>query len=481
MELKKTVSDIYDSLKGVVKVEKEKVIILDAARLREAIDWLVYNAVFNDSKDVKANCRWLIKASASSLGIGPASLQGLYEAMGRGECSGFTVPAVNVRGLTYDTARALFRSSLRNKVGAFIFEIAKSEMGYTDQSPYEYAAVVIAAAVKEGYKGPIFIQGDHFQVNPKNYVQDREKELAGLKDLIIKAVNAGFYNIDIDASTIVDLAKGSVVEQQRPNFEVTAQLTEFIRDIEPEMVPVSIGGEIGEVGGKNSTEEELRTFMDNYLSTLARMGNNMKGISKMSIQTGTSHGGVVLPDGSIAKVKVDFDTIERLSNLARKAYGLAGVVQHGASTLPDDAFDLFQKKGAAEVHLATGFQNMIYNSKYLSEGLKQEIYKYLHENMAKEKKEGETDEQFIYKTRKKAFGPFKEKFWNLPLSAREGIGKELEGRFDLLFEKLKANDTYNQVAKWAGLPNVPIKLEAETAGIDSEAKKVKQEKGDRGE
>jgi len=386
MELKKTVSDIYDSLKGVVKVEKEKVIILDAARLREAIDWLVYNAVFNDSKDVKANCRWLIKASASSLGIGPASLQGLYEAMGRGECSGFTVPAVNVRGLTYDTARALFRSALKNKVGAFIFEIAKSEMGYTDQSPYEYAAVVIAAAVKEGYKGPIFIQGDHFQVNPKNYVQDREKELAGLKDLIIKAVNAGFYNIDIDASTIVDLAKGSVAEQQRPNVEVTAQLTEFIRGIEPEMVPISIGGEIGEVGGKNSTEEELRTFMDNYLSTLARMGNNMKGISKMSIQTGTSHGGVVLPDGSIAKVKVDFDTIERLSNLARKAYGLAGVVQHGASTLPDDAFDLFQKKGAAEVHLATGFQNMIYDSKYLSEGLKQEIYKYLHENMAKEKK-----------------------------------------------------------------------------------------------
>jgi len=481
MELKKTVSDIYDSLKGVVKVEKEKVIILDAARLREAIDWLVYNAVFNDSKDVKANCRWLIKASASSLGIGPASLQGLYEAMGRGECSGFTVPAVNVRGLTYDTARALFRSSLRNKVGAFIFEIAKSEMGYTDQSPYEYAAVVIAAAVKEGYKGPIFIQGDHFQVNPKNYVQDREKELAGLKDLIIKAVNAGFYNIDIDASTIVDLAKGSVVEQQRPNFEVTAQLTEFIRDIEPEMVPVSIGGEIGEVGGKNSTEEELRTFMDNYLSTLARMGNNMKGISKMSIQTGTSHGGVVLPDGSIAKVKVDFDTIERLSNLARKAYGLAGVVQHGASTLPDDAFDLFQKKGAAEVHLATGFQNMIYDSKYLSEGLKQEIYKYLHENMAKEKKEGETDEQFIYKTRKKAFGPFKEKFWNLPLSAREGIGKELEERFDLLFKKLKANDTYNQVAKLAGVPNVPIKLETETAGVGSEAKKIKQEKGDRGE
>ncbi|MBI5327642.1 MAG: class II fructose-bisphosphate aldolase [Deltaproteobacteria bacterium] len=481
MELKKTVSDVYDSLKGVVKVEKEKADVLDIKRFRDAVDWLVYNAVFNDSKEIKANCRWLIKSAALSMQTGAASIQRLYEAMGMGEVCGFTVPAVNVRGLAYDTARALFRSAIKNKAGAFIFEIAKSEMGYTDQSPYEYAAVVLAAALREGYKGPVFIQGDHFQVNPKNYAQDKEKEIDGLKDLITKAVNAGFYNIDIDSSTVVDLSKPNVVDEQRPNFEVTAQLTEFIRDIEPDETPISIGGEIGEVGGKNSTEEDLMVFMNNYLATLAGMGNNMKGISKMSIQTGTSHGGVVLPDGTIAKVKVDFDTIEKLSNLARKAYGLAGVVQHGASTLPDDAFDLFQKKGAAEVHLATGFQNMIYDSRYLPDSLKQEIYKYLRENMAKEKKQGETDEQFIYKTRKKGLGPFKEKLWNLPVSVRQGIGKELEERFDLLFKKLKVNDTYNLVLKWAVPVRSGLKLEKEIEGSASEAKKVKQEKGDRGE
>ena len=481
MELKKTVSEVYDSLKGIVRVDKEKIEVRDAKKLRDAVDWLVYNAVFNSNKEIKANCRWLIKSAASSSGAMPASIQGLYEAMGRGEASGFTVPAVNIRGLTYDVARGLFRSAIKNKAGAFIFEIAKSEMGYTDQSPYEYAAVVIAAALKEGYKGPLFIQGDHFQVNPKNYSQDKEKEIAGLKDWITKAVNAGFYNIDIDASTVVDLNKGNVIEQQRPNFEVTAQLTEFIRDIEPDMVPISIGGEIGEVGGKNSTEEELRTFMDNYLSTIVRMGNNMKGISKMSIQPGTSHGGVVLPDGTIAKVKVDFDTIERLSHLARKAYGLAGVVQHGASTLPDDAFDLFQKRGAAEVHLATGFQNMIYDGKYFPDNLKQDIYKYLKENMAKEKKEGETEEQFIYKTRKKAFGPFKQKIWDLPQSARDGIRKEMEERFDLLFSKLKAINTHDVAAKWANPINAPVRLETEIAGVGAEGKKVKEEKGDRGE
>ncbi len=481
MELKKSVSEVYDSLKGIAKVDKEKVEVLDEKKFRDAVDWLVYNSIFNVNKEIKGNCRWLIKGAASSVGSRPASIQGLYEAMGRGEVAGFTVPAVNIRGLTYDAARALFRSAIKNKGGAFIFEIAKSEMGYTDQSPSEYATVIIAAALKEGYKGPLFIQGDHFQINPKNYVQDREKEINGLKDLIRKAVDAGFYNIDIDASTVVDLSKGNVVEQQRPNFEVTARLTEFIRDIEPDLVPVSVGGEIGEVGGKNSTEDELRAFMDNYLSTLVRMGNNMKGISKMSIQTGTSHGGVVLPDGTIARVKVDFDTIEKLSDTARKVYGLAGVVQHGASTLPDEAFDIFPKRGAAEVHLATGFQNMIYDGKSFPQSLKQEIYKYLRENMAKERKEGETDEQFIYKTRKKGFGPFKRRFWDLPQSVRDGIGKEMEERFDLLFGRLKVNNTYDIAARWANMAAAPVRLENEIEASGSEGKEIKEEKGDRGE
>src|SRR3990172_8310305 len=481
MELKKKVSDIHDSLKGIVKIEEDKVTVLDEKKLKDAVDWLVYNAVFNPNNEIKANCRWLIKAAASASGIRSASIQGMYEAMGRGECSGFTVPAVNIRGLTYDTARALFRSALKNKAGAIIFEIAKSEMGYTDQSPYEYATVVIAAALREGYKGPVFIQGDHFQINPKNFSQDREREISGLKDLIKKAVSAGFYNIDIDASTVLDLSKGPVVEQQRPNFETTAALTEFIRDMEPEGVTISVGGEIGEVGGKNTTEEDLRVFMDNYLASLGKKDNKIKGISKMSIQTGTSHGGVVLPDRTIAKVKVDFDTIEKLTGVARKAYCLAGVVQHGASTLPDDAFDLFQKRGAAEVHLATGFQNMIYDSKNFPDNLKQDIYKYLKENMAKEKKEGETEEQFIYKTRKKAFGPFKQKIWDLPQSARDGIRKEMEERFDLLFSKLKAINTHDVAAKWANPINAPVRLETEIAGVGAEGKKVKEEKGDRGE
>ena len=80
------------------------------------------------------------------------------------------------------------------------------------------------------------------------------------------------------------------------------------------------------------------------------------------MQTGTTHGGVVLPDGSIAKVSIDFNTLKELSQVAREEYGLGGAVQHGASTLPDEAFDMFPKVDTVEVHLATGFQNIIYDS-----------------------------------------------------------------------------------------------------------------------
>ena len=248
----KSVGSIFDGLKGAVREIKEGAIeVLDEKLLRGvAIDKLIYNAVFNGNQEVRDYSRKLIKYIGGQVGVKSASIQGLYEAMGKGEVKGFTVPAINIRGLTYDTARAIFRSAIKNDSGAFIFEIAKSEIGYTEQRPAEYTACCIAAAIKEGYRGPVFIQGDHFQINAKKFVVNKDAEINDVKKLIKEAIDADFFNIDIDASTTVDLDKPSVLEQQRPNFETTAVLTEFIRASEHSGVTVSVGGEIGEVGGK---------------------------------------------------------------------------------------------------------------------------------------------------------------------------------------------------------------------------------------
>ncbi len=419
--------------------------ILSADKLREqAIDRLVYGAVFETDPARRSVVRWGIRALALESGVVPASIQSLYEAMGRGDVSGFTVPAINIRGLTYDSTRAVFRAMEAGRVGPVIFEIAKSEIGYTEQRPDEYAVVILAAAIREGYSGPVFLQGDHFQINAKKFGADPSGEVSTLKAIAREAVEAGFYNIDIDASTVVDLSKGTIEDQQFNNSHTTAEMTKYIRGLEPKGVTVSVGGEIGEVGGKNSTVEELSAFMDVYRREL---GGGLKGISKISVQTGTSHGGVVLPDGTVAKVKLDFETLQSLSKAAREKYGLSGAVQHGASTLPDEAFGRFPETRTSEVHLATGFQNMIYEHPRFPAALKEKAYDWCRANCAGERKGGETEEQFLYKTRKKTFGPFKKEMWDLPAEIRGAIGADLEAKFRFLFDKLCVMGTRDVVGR----------------------------------
>lgn len=410
----------------------------------DKIDALVRDAALGADAQAKEKAQQSVRELASGCGIFPASIQGLYEAAGKGLYSGVTVPAINIRGITYDVARAVLKAALKGKVGAFIFEIARSEMGYTEQKPGEYAACVLAAAIREGFEGPVFIQGDHYQVNQGKYSAEPEKELNAIKALIKESVAAGFFNIDIDASTIVDLSKKTLEEQQEKNCLVTAEMTKFMRSIEPKGVTISVGGEIGEVGKRNSTVEDLKAFMSGYRRML---GTGIKGISKISVQTGTTHGGVVLPDGSIANVEIDFKTLQELTKMAREEFGMSGAVQHGASTLPDEAFGHFPQVGTAEVHLATGFQNIIYESKHFPKELLSRINKNLIEKYSNERKQGETDEQFLYKTRKKAFGDFKKEIWALPESNLAGLRVELEARFSLIFQKLNVIGTKDLVER----------------------------------
>ncbi len=416
------------------------------------IDNLVMELVMNDNVVEKKKIAKKISDIAYKKGIYPSSIHEFYMARGKGELSpNFTVPAINLRVLTYDLARAIFRVAKKKDTGAFIFEIAKSEMAYTNQPAVEYTAVCLAAAIKEGWSGPIFVQGDHFQVNPKNFNSNPDKEIESIKDLIVHAIEAGFYNIDIDSSTLVDLSKPSVKKQQELNYRVCARLTNFIRQIQPRGIEVSVGGEIGEVGHQNSTIEDLKAFMDGYKD---RLRKGRQGISKISVQTGTSHGGVVLPDGTIAKVKLDFDTLKGLSKAAREDYSLAGAVQHGASTLPSEAFGKFPEVGTAEVHLATEFQNMVYESKHFPAELKSRIYKWLKDTQGAERKPDQTEEQFLYSTRKKALGPFKKDIMGLPAETRGAIAKEIEARFEFLFDKLNTGNTRQAVSKYVTLKRV---------------------------
>ncbi len=198
---------------------------------------------------------------------------------------------------------------------------------------------------------------------------------------------------------------------------------------------------------------------------LTPLAPGAKGLSKVSVQTGTSHGGVPLPGGGVAEVKLDFEVLRALGEVAR-SYGLAGAVQHGASTLPDELFHKFPTVETAEIHLATGFQNALYDHPAFPKALMDEIYAWCRVNAADERKDGQTEDQFLYTTRKKAIGPFKRQLWDL--ETKDEVLASQGAKMAFLFDQLKVPGTADLVAKYVEpVPvsrPIPEALKAAAAG-----------------
>jgi fructose/tagatose bisphosphate aldolase len=438
-------------LSDIAHVEGDALVIDDAAALRtRGIHDVAWTATFAPDDTTVEAARWIVWEASQQLGCPSASIHDLYMARGRGEIGGFTVPALNLRTQVFDMAAAATRAAVELDAGTVIFELARSEQEYTYQRPGEYITSVLAGCIAAGWDGPVFVQGDHYQFNAAKYRSDPDGVTQTLRKATTTALGVGYGNIDIDSSTLVDLALPTVDEQQRTNYQRAAELAALIRAEQDEGLTVSIGGEIGEVGKQNSTEEELRTYLDGFRRELdQRAGEDAIGLSKVSVQTGTSHGGVPLPGGGVAEVKLDFGTLERLSAVCR-SYGLAGAVQHGASTLPDELFDHFPRVEAAEIHLATGFQNLLYDHPALPGDLRDEIEAWCHANAADERKPGETDTQFVYKTRKKALGEYKRRLWDLP--EKEEIIATQEAKLRFLFEQLAITGMRSLVRRYVAAP-----------------------------
>lgn len=459
-DLKKIVSEVIEL------ISDKKVRIINENKLKdELIDKLAYEATFNPNKEIVDFCRFLIKNIANEKGIILSSIHNYYKEKAKDKKK-ITVPAINIRGMTYNMAQAVFEAVKKDKVTAFILEIAKSEIKYTDQSPAEYATSVLAAAIKKDYQGLLFLQGDHFQINAESYKEDPGQEREKIKELINQAIKAGFYQIDLDMSTLVDWSEEDYDAQQRTNYTETANLTAYVRELEKELgldekgIIISLGGEIGEIGkgikGRNSTIEDLKAFMEGYLKELTKLSQEkncqLEGITKIAIQTGTSHGGIRDEKGNLVKeVKLSFNALAELGKVAREEYGLAGVVQHGASTLDPYYFGLFAghstspefkiseelltKENAeilsgnpvAEVHLATAYQDTILDHPVFPKELAKKIKEWVLENYPP--KEGEDPEKAYIGNRKRAWGPFKFEVWSLPSQVQEKIQETLANQF----------------------------------------------------
>lgn len=459
-----SMESLVHAMHDVVRITGVDVEILDADAVRtDLIEQLAWTSSFGEG-DPQEAARWLVRRIAVAMGAYSASIQDLYMASAQGEYHNITTPAINVRGDVLEFASTIFRAAQSTDTKQVLFELAKSENGYTDQTPSEYATSIFAAAVKSGWEGPVMVQGDHYQANRKKYEADPEGEIRAVRQHAIKAIEAGYGNIDIDCSTLVDLSKPTLKGQQALNSRHTAELTAAIRAHEPEGFTVSIGAEIGEIGNENSTVDDLEAFYEGYEDELAKLGSDLVPVSKISVQTGTSHGGVVLADGTIADAAVDFETLGHLS-AAAKQHGMGGSVQHGASTLPETAFSRFADANAVEVHLATAYQNAYYDSEHFPAELREEIYRHLAEANSSERKNGMSDAQFYYKTRKNGFGPFKKHMWSLPNETKQAIYAELQPRFELVMRELGVAGRSELVDTY--IKKVDVKMSAPQALVEA--------------
>jgi fructose/tagatose bisphosphate aldolase len=439
-------ADLLQTIRPAAHLDGDLLVIDDEAAFRQtAIRDLAWTAAFSTDEATTAAAQWIVWEASQALGAPSASIQDLYTARARGEVKGFTVPAINIRAQTFDMARTIYEAASSAEVGAVILELARSEQTYTYQRPVDYATSVLAGAIAAGWRAPVFIQGDHYQFNAKKYAADPESMTEEIRRACRLAIDAGYRNIDIDSSTLVDLSLPTVDEQQRENYRRAAELTALIRTLESDGVTISVGGEIGEVGHKNSTVEELRAYLEGYRRELDALAPGAVGLSKVSVQTGTSHGGVPMPDGTVAEVKLDFEVLRELGVVARE-YGAAGAVQHGASTLPDELFHRFPAVETAEIHLATGFQNALYEHPAFPEALHQEVQAWVFDNAADERKPDMTDQQFVYTTRKKAIGPFKRQLWDL--ETKDEILAAQRRKVSFLFTELGVNGSRDMIAAY---------------------------------
>jgi len=125
---------------------------------------------------------------------------------------------------------------------------------------------------------------------------------------------------------------------------------------------------------------------------------------------------------------------------------------HSAMTLSSIAFVYLPRIATTEIHLATNFQNIVFDHPKLPTALRDRIRPWLAENAAGERKSGDTAEQVYYKARNKASGPFKRDFWSLDEDVRSAIAADLERTFAFLFEQLNVNGTEKDINRFVQAP-----------------------------
>jgi hypothetical protein len=453
----RTAIDIENALRGVLQIKDNDVEVVDAEKFRETcIDRLVYNAVFHESEEFRYFLHWLIREAAAKLVIYPTSIQGLHEAAILGATPAFTIPVPSLHALCYDVARAGFRAALRSGAGAFCFGYTDEIVGAGYQSPAEYATCVLAAGIREGYQRAVFLQSGHIRIGRDSYGVSRDDEMERMKMRLDDAIAAGFFNIDIDTSSLADFSRSSFLEQQEQSSRECAELVAYIRATEPEELSIDIGAEIRAMGDGNLTADEFRAFMESFYGQLNLAGGK-NDLSKI----------VLLVGGASGEADIDLDLVRDIGEIARREYGLGLAVRSGTMQVPETLLPSLPANKVSEIHLPAPFEDLIFDHEAFPPELRKDIYLWIDREWPGARQPGMSDQAFYRATRKRALLPFKQAMWDIPQAQRDRITAEVQAKWAAYFDALKASNTTGLVRDAVDIEKVG--LPAPVSGYDQTA------------
>ena len=201
-----------------------------------------------------------------------------------------------------------------------------------------------------------------------------------MKQLALEAVTAGFYNIDVDTSTLVDLSKPDLASQQRLNYETCV-------DIAQVQFASSSRRASRSRSAARSARSALRTARSkscarSWTASTARSPNGARraptGSRRSACSPGRRTAASYFPMARSRTSQLDLNTLARLSKDARERVRAGGSRAARSVDAPGLRVPQLPHTETAEIHLATNFQNMLFD--HLPGALRQEIYEWLREN-----------------------------------------------------------------------------------------------------
>ncbi len=227
------------------------------------------------------------------------------------------VPVFDISDLTLKQILELTRvfqnkNAQKNSLAAFSVDFA----GLEEVDLLIQLSRFASAILQHEYRGPLFIQADHLKFDGSRFENDREKLLEELKSKTKNAIRLGIFNINYDASELVDMEAFRISEKMLMNLKMVAMATNlWVRFFQPSGVVVSVSGIMGTSDNSLPGESGLKEFLQRLLKEGSRLRFGVSGedISKIEIPA------TKIDQGSVNK-------INQLNEVVRRDIKMGGVV-----------------------------------------------------------------------------------------------------------------------------------------------------------